>query len=433
MGLGALADALDGLVAALEGGVPTSAQVRDFAATFAGPAASLEEDLIPRVERLISEAGGGDRRITLTDAAAMIRALLSEVPDRERRAERLESLRRHRAAVMSLYEHAVEARRCAVQDILDRVTGIANDLYETVHPNEGLGASRLHVRRSVERSVTLHTMFHGEEEPPLLHYSESHLDTLGLCYFLAVRRHEANKNPHFKLIVLDDVLHSVDAAHRGRFADLLREEFSDHQIVITTHDQHFYDRLRSCFGNDRHRYAAVVNWDLERGPILGDPSTDLDRLLAPARDRAGADELSAACGRFFESHLKIVAERLNVPVVARFTGKHTIGDLWPPVARKLRKHPGFAAVHTELVDRIDSCSWVRNACGAHSNETASGVTPQEVREFAAGLDALYHATHCSRCGRYVAQQDDEDWRCRCGGLVYERRAAPATMRVVGRA
>ncbi len=130
-------------------------------------------------------------------------------------------------------------RKSAIQEVLDAVSGIANTLYEEIHPGENIAKSSLSVRETGEGSVTLSTEFYGEDEPPLLHYSDSHLDTLGLCYFLAVRKYEAERNPGFKVLVLDDVLHSVDADHRARFATLLKREFSDHQIIITTHDRHF--------------------------------------------------------------------------------------------------------------------------------------------------------------------------------------------------
>jgi wobble nucleotide-excising tRNase len=70
----------------------------------------------------------------------------------------------------------------------------------------------------------LSAVFDGSSENPLLHFSESHLGTLGLCYFLAMRKREAYAHSAFKMVVLDDVLHSVDASHRGKAAELLKRE-----------------------------------------------------------------------------------------------------------------------------------------------------------------------------------------------------------------
>ena len=128
--------------------------------------------------------------------------------------------------------------------------------------------------------------------------------------------------------------------------------------------------------------------------------------------------------------LKRVSERLDVAVPARFEAKHTIGDLWPPVRKKLKKHGGFRAAHPMLADELDRNSWVRNACGAHYDEAECPVTPNEVRAFAASLAALFHATFCQDCGTFIAKQDNEDWRCDCGTVPYPRKpqltAAPAS-------
>jgi wobble nucleotide-excising tRNase len=126
------------------------------------------------------------------------------------------------------------------------------------------------------------------------------LDTLGLCYFLALRAREAELNPTSKVLLMDDVLHSVDADHRGRVASLIRDAFADHQTVLMTHDRYFFDKLRASFGTSGYKYVSITDWDIERGPLIGDPSTDLDRVVVPEQ-RAGKapEELAAAGGRIF--------------------------------------------------------------------------------------------------------------------------------------
>jgi wobble nucleotide-excising tRNase len=95
---------------------------------------------------------------------------------------------------------------------------------------------------------------------------------------LGLRKREARNNPGFKLLILDDVMHSVDARHRSKFASLLKREFDDHQIILVTHDEIFYQRLRQAIGS-KCKFVAITNWDIERGPFLGDASTDLDLIL----------------------------------------------------------------------------------------------------------------------------------------------------------
>ena len=211
---------------------------------------------------------------------------------------------------------------------------MANDYYERIHPGEGIATSSLEVRQTGKGSLNLWTEFHGNRENPLLHYSESHLDTLGLSYFLALRKHEATISPNFKVLVLDDVLHSVDSEHRGRIATLIKDEFSDHQVIITTHDPYFYDVLRRTLGGGRYMFYRINNWDVERGPVLGDPLTDFDRIMLPEeREKLARETLASAAGRFFEFVLREVAEDLGIAVPARFKRPPTIADLWPARGR----------------------------------------------------------------------------------------------------
>lgn len=219
-------------------------------------------------------------------------------------------------------------------------------------------------------------------------------------------------------------MHSVDADHRDRIARLLKEKFSDHQIVIVTHDSIFYQRLRSIFGSN-YEYVYFTNWSLEGGPVRIQASTDIDRITsAQMRNTMAQDELAGACGRFGEWLFMQLDERLQVAVQARFSRPHDLGSLWPPLAAKLKKQGSFES-KKGIVDRIDGSQWVRNKVGAHYNEPESPVTPAEVRELAEALNDLFGATFCQDCGNTIAKVDDKTWHCECGLLKYAPAAETA--------
>lgn len=412
---------LTDLTTLVESGAPTEAQLSEYPARF-NAAVPSHDDLINVLDGLITAEGGGQRRNLLSDAAAMAQDLIEDLQDYRSLENKCSSLEKQRWVLERLHGHAIHSRKAAVQEILDDVSAIANELYERIHPGENISNSRLSVRTAVEGSVNLSTKFYGGDENPLLHYSESHLDTLGLCYFLATRKYEAAKDGRFKVLILDDFLYSIDADHRGRVAKLIKQEFADHQIIIATHDWYFYERLRVTLGQGGFQYLSITDWDIERGPITSDPSTDLDCILSEEqRQTRSRQDLAGAGGRFFEWILKQLTEGLEVAVRAKFEAKHGIADLWEPLAKKLRKHAGFRAAHPALIENINSNSWVRNACGAHHNEVASAVTPNEVREFAGYLAALFTATHCDGCGSFIAKQDNDDWRCDCGNVIFPKK------------
>ena len=120
------------------------------------------------------------------------------------------------------------------------VSADVNEYYLQLHPNEGFDAIRLWTTK--ERGIEFEFSFHGERvSPPPELLSESHLNTLGACLFLASARHF---NQHTRFLILDDIINSVDAGHRSPLARLLRDRFGDFQLVLLTHDRTWFDILR---------------------------------------------------------------------------------------------------------------------------------------------------------------------------------------------
>jgi len=371
--------------------------------------------------RAIVKEGGGGKRAALINALQIIDTIRKDVVKHQSLVIcRIQTVKR-RNVLGRLYQHTVDARKYAVQETFDAVADLANAMYERLHPDEGIAKSTLSIREAARASVILTTDFYGQSENPLLHHSESHLDTLGLCYFLALRRRAADQESAFKLLVLDDVIYSVDAIHRSRLTGILNDYFADHQIVLTTHDPVFFQRLREKLGGKNIEYRRFVGWDIERGPLSADSKFDTDRVCSKeVRNSKSPDELAGACGRFFEMFLRHIAESLKVSVIAKFEGRYEINDLWPPVKAKLTKNKGFLSANSKTIAKIDDNRWVRNECGAHYNEAPIPPTPSEIRDLAEGLAELYAATHCEVCGDYISRQANGDWRCACtnSGLVY---------------
>ena len=231
---------------------------------------SSHTKIVEAIDRLIRELGGTERWNAIRKLSTQLELCITE-GERLRTASTTRlSLTRQYSVAKVIATHASEARKQTAAEILDSVSATANRFYETIHPGEGISTSQLQVRTATDASVRLFCTFADSVENPLLHLSESHLDTLGLCYFLAIRRKQADNNPDFKLMVLDDVMHSVDAHHRRRVVDLIKENFNDHQLIVTTHDPVFYRNLGQIFEHDEIKKHNFGSWSLERGPLLAD-------------------------------------------------------------------------------------------------------------------------------------------------------------------
>jgi len=156
-----------------------------------------------------------------------------------------------------------------IQTVYDELRSDLADYYDFLHPEEGHGVVQLTMDPRKRGSSELQMGFYERAlEDPRAFSSEGHLDSLGLCLFLAF----ANRfNGDWPLLVLDDVVTSVDAAHKQRVADLLFQRFGDRQLFITTHDARWFvdlGRAQRDSGNSSTSNLVIESWSLEAGPQL---------------------------------------------------------------------------------------------------------------------------------------------------------------------
>lgn len=349
-----------------------------------------------------------------------LNVLTEKLAIRKQKNSQMDLLKDVAKALTSLSTFAENGRKKAVQEVFDEVVTTANQFYDILHPNEDIGHSRLEVRHAVSNSVQLRSYFHGHEEDPRLHYSESHLDTLGLCFFLAIRRFECNNNPSFNLLVLDDVIHSVDSQHRERFVELIANEFSDHQVVLTTHDSLLFSFLTTRLPRKKFVFSMFTGWSLKDGPRLAVATSDFQKISdVEMRSKIHEDDICAAIGRFMESIARDLAERLAVSTL--FTKKPTLEVLWIPVDTRLRESVGFKTVGEEILGNVTRNRWFRNQCGAHHNPTEAPLTHSEVCALADNVTKLRDLLFCDDCGSSIKRVTDNDWNCNCGLLSYKKK------------
>jgi len=123
---------------------------------------------------------------------------------------------------------------------------IANEvgrLFEVIHPGEGLSKISMLLDPSKRASLNMGATFMGVDgTPPQAYFSDSHLDTLGLCVFLALA---ALDKPDETILVLDDILGSVDEPHVDRLIEMLYTEVAKFRhCIITTHYRPWKQKFR---------------------------------------------------------------------------------------------------------------------------------------------------------------------------------------------
>ena len=192
----------------------------------------------------------------LTQLGVSVKAL--ENRSRESNATRLNYKRAQ--ILLSEYE---KARDQVLGGLYSRVTNRFVDFYKSLHSHEvNHFDAKLHPRRA---SVTFEVDFMGRgTHPPHALHSEGHQDSMGFCLFLALNEELAKQQ--VSLIVLDDVVMSVDTGHRKEICRLINEYFPDSQFVITTHDRTWAKQLRQERVVEPRRVVEFTGWTVERGP-----------------------------------------------------------------------------------------------------------------------------------------------------------------------
>ena len=232
-------------------------------------------------------------------------------------------------------------------------------------------------------SLNLSSTFHQKKGDPRGLFSEGHVDSLGLCLFLAIRRLHHSQNATLSILVLDDVLHSVDGEHRKRTAKLIFSEFSDHQVIITTHDPIWYEYLKMFAQNSGRPFTMrrIANWSIESGPQMGDHLSDYEWLRTPIGSLAKPQDRAAKAGRLLEQLLQGCCDGISAPVPFSLRGEYTIGPLWDSFQKRAKKLTGFAnAAAAPLMD-IHETKEVRNF-GVHWNAWSQQLTDAEASRFA---------------------------------------------------
>lgn len=288
-----------------------------------------------------------------------------------------------------------------------------NSYYTTLHPDDPHRNIEINVIAGRRASTNLRIRSFGLFEDPRAYTSEGHLDSLGLCIFLAFAK---KFNSDCSLIVLDDVITTVDAKHRSLVAKLLFEEFKNYQLVITTHDSIWYEQLcaaeRACGISGNCKNMEIVKWTLESGPQIEPYKPHWESILNRINngDKTGAGEE----GRIYlEWLLKRICLNTQTPVILKME-KYTIADLYEPAKKRLlaiMTDSDYKQMLQDAFSELDSISLMGNLL-SHDNSDAGNASIEEVTRFCYAVHAIRIILQCPNCDSFFKYyQDFRRLRC----------------------
>lgn len=329
----------------------------------------------------------------------------------------------------AIHEIVSKERKEYIEGILASISGEVERLYGKLHPDEGIGGIRFYLKPNAIGSLEFDAHFQDATEvPPQAYYSESHLDTLGICVFLALAKFFKTDNT---IVVLDDVLTSVDGPHLDRFMQLLHDEASHfNQFIVTTHYRPWRDRYRWAKGPTGNTQLIELGpWTLERGLHVGEFRSAIKELRG-ILSKGPFDRQAAAskAGIILESLLDFLTVKYRCAVPRNPRNEYTLGELAQGIDAKLgkelrmRKPPKKGAGKVDvtvkpLVDAAVGRNWVRNTVGCHFRAIGSEVTDAEVRAYCTDVLGLADNLICPFCQTLPTRRPSGSyWQCQCGEL-----------------
>lgn len=228
----------------------------------------------------------------------------------------------------------IESRNAILKKLFDAITNRFVSLYRVMHGDDekGFSADILFTDTGIDFTVD----FYGRgKKPPQALHSEGHQDSMGICLYLALA--EELTEGVFNLIVLDDVVMSVDADHRRQFSKLLSSEFPNIQFVITTHDRIWATQLRNQGVIPKENSFEFNEWTIELGPsVCNEDSENWEHIYELVKSNK-VPQASAILRRSSEQFLATVCENLHGKVTYRSDNQRTLGELGSSVVGRYNK------------------------------------------------------------------------------------------------
>lgn len=367
---------------------------------------------------------------------ADIRQALKRIKNATNDGKRIEFIVNRGEAIKTILH---DERIQHANETLKAISGDFAKLYGTIHRGEKIEDIQLYLHPTKKSSAQFDgTLFGKVHASPVACLSESHLDTLGLCLFLALEKRE---NPEKTILYLDDAIASVDEAHMERLYELLLDEAAHfHHVIISSHYQPLRFKFRwGILTQKQVEFLELGTWSPEGGLSLArGPDSEvafLRRYLEAAEDPGTiANKSGILLERILDFLTGIYQCRLprSPGAEQRWTLDHYRGGLKSEKKLfktlrcdhldeqgEIKKSFDLAPLLEDIFSRLE----VRNAIGCHFKELAGQFNEiAEAQAFGNATLALVEAL-CDESDTLPDRKKDGcSWHNR--GLTITRRLYP---------
>ena len=402
---------------------------------------------IKQAEQLVGELSGlkqtlADSETATSRKSGMINSIRVQFEQVQESTSVSEELAQLQTALQDAYDTARLTRIEFTQTILDDIANECNRLYGLIHPNEPIAISRLALDQGKRASLSQAATFEGHDNvPPQAYFSESHLDTLGFCFWLSLVKRDSPKAD--VVVVLDDVFTSVDAQHINRISQLITNESKNFaQVIATTHQRLWRDIYRYQHGAGKlTQMIELQRWSLSKGISNFKTRLAVDDLIASIAAAPFDRQVTASrAGILLEAVLDWLALQHRCRVARTHDGSYTLGELLDgteSLFKKLEIHrpdldtlgqPKNPAQYVAskvdgISGQIRSLNFLRNQVGAHFNTAGAAISDADIQLLADLTVKLAETLSCKTCGQIPGKKAATYFQCSCDA-PFEVRMQP---------
>jgi ABC-type lipoprotein export system ATPase subunit len=370
----------------------------------------IKEEISTQVENLEKDKS----RKALVDDFQQANKLQESFLKWERLNNKIERLEAIKSAYEKIREDYVGDTKKSVQESFDAISSDVAAYFKILEQDcDVLGDPKIKLDSKKDKAVELEIMFGGDPISPAYKFlSESQLNSFGLSIFLASAKHF---NPHFKFIILDDVINSFDTYKRPRVIDLLSKHFSEYQILLFTHDSIWLDRLQKSFPQwIRKRF---VGWDYMIGPRIkpGKNSYEqIDELLSQDKPT----EAGWLFGRYLEWVLQELCENLESSVKYNRRNEYTLSELFQAFSVRMQKKLKSDLSIVKLISDFEVDTGFRNFCD-HWKDSETDYSSPEIRDIVQNWRDIECEIECEKCHKFIRYEKVDGYEhisCPCRKL-----------------
>lgn len=371
------------------------------------------------VERLTQSKGTNIKLQTYNKLANSVKAYKEFQKVRTQQ----EILVQQQATFRVLYDEFIKRQEAALGMFLEMYSTNLDSYYATMNPGEKMENIKLISNKDKNDDlvgVTIEFSFFNETKTaPTAYLSESHINCLGLSFFLASVKAFNKRN---KFFLLDDVISSFDRPHRARFVRLLTEQFEDYQILLLTHERGFFELFASDVKN-KGWGILDFKWSKDFGVEVEKTAIDIRERILKKLESKEMDGLGNDIRIYTEKGMKQVAKNIEAQVAFRYNEmneKRMASELLDAVHGRISKK-GNELTEKANIPKLKGMPMFLENVTSHDNEFAESI--EDLAAIWEEVEKIFNVFYCEECKKYISMEYfdnvENKIRCKCGKLTYD--------------